>query len=107
MNSAAPDPILTLADIPHARDFTLAGQSGRVIPQFMEAGSARHHTRFFYVEYPAHGGNVYQISMAKLASMLGDGAAARSFTAAEAATFIAAIPRTFTPHDIFRAISLT
>lgn len=101
-----PDPILTLADFPHAASFTLAAQTGRVIPQLMEAGSARHHTSLFYVEYPAHGGEIYQISMAKLAGLLADGAANRSFTASHAASIIAAIPRTFTPHNIFRAISI-
>jgi hypothetical protein len=100
------DPILALADFDRAADFKLAGKNGRVIPQHLEAGSTRHHTRFFYVEYPSHGGPIYQISMSKLASMLADGAADRSLNARDSAAIIAAIPRAFDPEKVLRAISI-
>lgn len=101
-----PDPILTLADFPRAAAFTLAGVKGRIIPQRMAAGSDRHHTRMFYLEYPVESGTVYQISTSKLANLLGNGAADRSFSAIEAAHVIASIPKAFEPDKVFRAISI-
>lgn len=100
------DPILALADFKHAAEFNLAGQTGRVIPQHFEAGSTRHHTRFFYVEYPSHGGPIYQISMSKLYNIIGDGAPGRSLNARDSAAIIAAIPRAFDPEKVLRAISI-
>lgn len=100
------DPILALADFKHTAEFKLAGQTGRVIPQHMEAGSSRHHSRFFYVEYPAHGGDIYQISMSKMANLMADGAASRSHSASQAAAIIASMPRAFDPAKVFRSISI-
>jgi hypothetical protein len=101
-----PDPILNLADFAHAETFTLSGQKGRVIPQVMEAGSSRHHTRLFYVEYPVQGGQVYQIDTSRLAAISGDGAISRSFTAAATARFLAASSRHYQPHALLKAISI-
>ena len=101
-----PDPILALANFAKAARFTLAGKPGRVIPQLLQAGSSHHHSKFFYVEYPAEGGPCYQIDAARLIAVIGDGGSRRHFAAPEVATLLGALAASLDHHQLLKAVSL-
>lgn len=100
------DPFLALADLDHAIPYTHNGQQCRVVPQRMEAGARRHHTRFFYVESPVDSGTFYQIDASRLAGITGDGGTARHFSARETALMLSRIPRSTNHQAILKAISI-
>jgi hypothetical protein len=86
------DPILTLADLESPAPFQHHGTSGTVFPQFLQAGCKRHHSKWFYVEFPAdNSGSFYQIDASRLVSLIGDGGTQRHFTAREVATILSRI----------------
>jgi hypothetical protein len=101
-----PDPILNLADFAHAAEFKLAGHKGRVIPQFMQAGSSHHHTRYFYVEHPGPTGQVYQIDAARLVAVIGDGGIRRHFKAMEVAIILSGLSHRLDHPAFLKSISL-
>ena len=91
-----PDPILILADLKSPIPFTHAGTPGVVVPQFTEAGSRRHHPRFFYAEFPADStGSWYQIDASRLAAICAAGATTRAFTAHDVAALLQSVNRSF------------
>jgi hypothetical protein len=100
------DPILALADFDHAAPFTLAGKPGKVIPQHLAAGSTHYHSRFFYVEFPADGGNVYQIDASHLVRVIGDGGVTRHFNAAAVARVIGGLSAKIDHHALLKTVSL-
>lgn len=99
-----PDPILNLADFQRATSFKLAGQTGRVIPQILHAGSKHHHSRFFYVEYPGTTGQVYQIDASRLVAVIGDGGTRRHFSAGDVARLLSGLSSRIDHHQLLKSL---
>lgn len=101
-----PDPILALANLEKAADFTLATRQGRVIPQLLHAGARHHHSKYFYVEYPAHGGAIYQIDASRMVAIIGDGGSRRHFAAPEVASILGNLSPNLDAFNFLKAVSL-
>lgn len=104
----SPDPELPLIDTSTHSQFAAKAsgklQGGRIYPQLVEVGGKKRHPSMFYVEFPYASGNFTEISLKKLAALLGEGGGDRIFTTTTAATILNAIPRSFNFPNLLRTI---
>lgn len=102
-----PDPILPLINFTSPATFTHDGYLGKVYPQFMEAGSKFHHSKYFYVEFPANEtGSFYQVDASRLVSIIGDGGVKRHFSAMEVSAIISGLYSYLNLPNLLKSISL-
>ena len=100
-----PDPILILADLNSPVPFAHDGIPGTVVPQFTDAGSDKHHRRYFYTEVPADNtGSWHQIDAARLAGCLGDGCSSSAFSARDVAQMLNNIPTIYNLPNLLRSL---